>query len=171
MSMICPECKRKYKDNCKYCSNCGCKLEEEKPGGLSYLIGIIVVWYLAYSTSDKNTKNVNTEVQKEIEKQPTTAPEEVIQVKRGEDIKVIQDSWCKLEYSDIGICITVKNNSKTDKEYVKISVDLLDANGKLIKTASEDMNDLRAEKKWDFGIPAVKGVDSYRIKDISYKEY
>lgn len=171
MSMICPECKRKYKDNCKYCSNCGCKLEEEKPGGLSYLIGIIVVGYLAYSTSDKNTKNVNTEVQKEIEKQPTTAPEEVIQVKREEDIKVIQDSWCKLEYSDIGICITVKNNSKTDKEYVKISVDLLDANGKLIKTASEDMNDLRAEKKWDFGIPAVKGVDSYRIKDISYKEY
>ena len=171
MSMICPECKRKYKDNRKYCSNCGCKLEEEKPGGLSYLIGIIVVGYLAYSTSDKNTKNVNTEVQKEIEKQPTTAPEEVIQVKRGEDIKVIQDSWCKLEYSDIGICITVKNNSKTDKEYVKISVDLLDANGKLIKTASEDMNDLRAEKKWDFGIPAVKGVDSYRIKDISYKEY
>lgn len=171
MSMICPECKRKYKDNCKYCSNCGCKLEEEKPGGLSYLIGIIVVGYLAYSTSDKNTKNVNTEVQKEIEKQPTTAPEEVIQVKRGEDIKVIQDSWCKLEYSDIGICITVKNNSKTDKEYVKISVDLLDANGKLIKTASEDMNDFRAEKKWDFGIPAVKGVDSYRIKDISYKEY
>ena len=169
--MICPECKRKYKDNCKYCSNCGCKLEEEKPGGLSYLIVIIVVGYLAYSTSDKNTKNVNTEVQKEIEKQPTTAPEEVIQVKRGEDIKVIQDSWCKLEYSDIGICITVKNNSKTDKEYVKISVDLLDANGKLIKTASEDMNDLRAEKKWDFGIPAVKGVDSYRIKDISYKEY
>lgn len=171
MSMICPECKRKYKDNCKYCSNCGCKLEEEKPGGFSYLIGIIVVGYLAYSTSDKNTKNVNTEVQKEIEKQPTTAPEEVIQVKREEDIKVIQDSWCKLEYSDIGICITVKNNSKTDKEYVKISVDLLDANGKLIKTASEDMNDLRAEKKWDFGIPAVKGVDSYRIKDISYKEY
>lgn len=76
-----------------------------------------------------------------------------------------------MEYSDIGICITVKNNSKTDKEYVKISVDLLDANGKLIKTVSEDMNDLLSEKKWNFGIPSVKGADSYKIKDISYKEY
>lgn len=171
MSVICPECKRKFKYNCKYCPDCGCKMEEEKPGGLSYLIGIIFAGYLAYSTRDDNTKNVNTEVQKEIEKQPTTTAEEVIQVKSGEDVKVMQDSWCKLEYSDIGICITVKNNSKTDKECVKISVDLFDANGKLIKTVSEDMNDLRSEKKWNFGVPSVKGADSYKINDISYKEY
>lgn len=171
MSVICPECKRKFKYNCKYCPDCGCKMEEEKPGGLSYLIGIIFAGYLVYQTRGENTKDANTEVKKEVEKQPTTTVEDVIQLKSGEDVKVIQDSWCKLEYSDTGICITVINNSKTDKEYVKIVVDLYDKSGKLIKTISEDMNDLRAEKKWEFGLAAVKGTDSYKIKDINYKEY
>lgn len=172
MSMICTECKKKYDDDCKYCPSCGRRLEEEVTGGgIVGLIGLIVIIVFTYKNCSENMQDANTEVQKEIEKQPTTTTEEVMQLKSGEDVKVIQDSWCKLEYSDIGICITVKNNSKTDKEYVKISVDLLDANGKLIKTVSEDMNDLQSEKKWDFGIPSVKGADSYKIKDISYKEY
>jgi len=168
MSVKCPECKKKCNNDCSYCPNCGHKLEkeQEKLG----IIGLLFIIYFSYSTCSSNMNNVNTKAENENEK-PITKVEHVSNLKSGNDIKVLQDNWCKLEYSDTGICITVTNNSKTDKEYVKIILNLYDKNGKLLKVISDDMNDLKTGEKWKFGLPTMKDVASYKVKDINYKEY
>lgn len=153
----CKYCQSEIDKKAKICPNCRKKQNHTVRNIILGFIGFIFVCALILSNGD--TAQVSTD-------NDTNKTENSGSNVQQEKLSVIEHSTTKDDYCTY-IVGTIKNNTDKNYSYVQVEINLYDADGNLINSTLDNINNLEANGTWKFKAITTDEFSTYKIKDVT----
>ena len=170
--MACKTCGEQIATSAKSCPKCGAKNKKPIYKKVWFWVAIVVIVIIiaassgAGGTSSTNSGN-NTASANDTNKNSGTKKEKFEIIDGVNGITVEQDMF-SLYFSGV-----IQNNTNKKYSYVQIEISLYDADGALLGTALDNVNNLEANGKWKFKATSflssdlVEEVASWKVTEIT----
>lgn len=168
----CKTCGNDIASSAKNCPSCGAKNKKPiyKKVWFWIIVLIVVAGAIGGGNSTSNTKtNQSTQVNDTSSIEDTKNEVENKEEKK-EDLEIVGDITDESDQFATYISGVIKNNTDKKYSYVQVTFNLYDADGNLIGTALDNVNNLEANGTWKFkamGISENGTVASYKISEIT----
>lgn len=157
----CKHCQSEIDAKAKVCPNCGRRQSSKK--GIIIVIIVIILVVVGFSGGNSSSSEEHDETISS-KKNSTT-----------EKFTLLDDYNGYAGDYNIGYYIEgyVQNNTDKEYSYVSIEFNLYDADGVLIGTAMDNVNNLEANGKWKFKASSLTtseetaSIASYKLKEIT----
>lgn len=150
MSMkICKDCGTEVSKSAEKCPKCGRKMKRK---WLGIVLGLIIV-LIGICALVQDTDTV-----------PASAQGENNAVQ--EKLSIIEHKTEKDGYFTY-ITGTIKNNTNKNYTYVQVEINLYDAQGNLINSTLDNINNLEPNGTWKFKAMTTNEFTTYKIKDVT----
>ena len=84
------------------------------------------------------------------------------------NLEIIEHHPCTEDFGVRMVCGTIINNTNRTMGYAQIEINLYDAEGSLVDSTLDNINNLEPNSKWKFKAPILEdSVTNYKIKDVS----
>ena len=156
---ICKYCKSEIEKGAKICPNCNKKQSHLTRNIIIAVVVVIVLLAMASGNNNNNTTPVSN----------NNSNEGVNNVNNN----VEQEKFTVTEHSTTNdgywtyVVGTVKNNTNKNYSYVQIEISLYDAEGNLIGSALDNINNFEPNGTWKFKAMATEDFSTYKIKDVT----
>ena len=164
----CKYCQSEIDKKAKVCPNCRKKQNHTVRNVVLGFIGFIIVCALILGGGDTTTvsnNNVSTNTGNESSNVSTNNSVQNNNAKQ-EKFTVIEHSTSNDGYWTY-IVGTIKNNTNKNYSYVQIEINLYDAEGNLVNSTLDNINNLEANGTWKFKAITTDDFSTYKIKDVT----
>lgn len=152
----CKYCQSEIDKQAKICPNCRKKQNHTVRNIVLGFIGFIFVCSLILNSSDTTPVSTNNSINNSGQITNT----------QQEKFSVIEHSTSKDGYWTY-IIGTIKNNTNKDYSYVQVEINLYDAEGNLVNSTLDNINNLEANGTWKFKAITTDDFSTYKIKDVT----
>lgn len=153
----CKYCKSEMDLQAKVCPNCRRKQSNVTRNIILGVVGFILFWAFVLTITDSSPVSNNNNTNNSGQNANTNTQQE--------KFSVIEHSTKNDEYWTY-IIGTIKNNTNKNYSYVQIEINLYDADGNLVDSTFDNVNNLEANGTWKFEAMATNEFTTYKIKDI-----
>lgn len=153
----CRYCQIEIDKNAKICPNCKKKQNHTVRNMVLVFIGFIFVCALILNSSDTTPiSNSNT----------NNSTQNTGKNTQQEKLSVIEHSTSNDGYWTY-IVGTIKNNTNKNYSYVQVEINLYDADGNLVNSTFDNINNLEANGTWKFKAITTDDFSTYKIKGVT----
>ena len=165
----CPVCGAEIASNAKACPSCGAK--QKRPFYKKWWFWVVIVLLIGSAGGGGTGNGAKTEsgsvssVQRETQTEmPAPEPEP-----KAEKYEIIGDVVMERDMFSTTLTGVLKNNSGRDYNYLQISFNMYDADGNLIDTAFDNINNLSDGGTWKFKAIGLSSDNaaSWELEDIT----
>lgn len=166
----CKTCGADIAANAKTCPSCGAK--NKKPFYTKWWFWVIValiVFGAIGSQGNSNSQNVVGNMQTG-ETSSTNTGTNTVQEEKKDNLELVGEVSDESDEFATYLTGVVKNNTQKDYSYVQITFNLYDADGNIVGTAIDNINNLEAGGTWKFkamGIGESGTPASYKLSEIT----
>ena len=154
----CKYCQSDIDSNAKVCPNC-----RKKQGikGWQIALIVIVVIVVVFGLGSEN----------EIE--PVSSTNTTSNTGENRSVTATQEKFTVVDHSTSNdgywtyVVGTIKNNTNKNYSYVQVEINLYDAEGNLVGSTLDNINNLEANGTWKFKAMATSEFSTYKVKDVT----
>lgn len=181
----CKYCQTEIDKQAKICPNCKKKQSHTARNVILGIIAFIILCAMILSGDSENTTQVstnntnNTTSSTEQNNTPSvstnnTASSTEENNNKGTNTTTKQEKLSVVDHSTTNdgywtyIVGTVKNNTNRNYSYVQVEINLYDADGNLVNSTLDNINNLEANGTWKFkALVTDKDFATYKIKEVT----
>ena len=152
----CKYCQSEIDKQAKICPNCRKKQNNTTRNIVLGIISFIFFWAFVLTVTDTTPVSTNNSINNSGQITST----------QQENFSIIEHSTSNDGYWTY-IVGTIKNNTNKDYSYVQVEINLYDAEGNLVNSTLDNINNLEANGTWKFKAITTDDFSTYKIKDVT----
>lgn len=163
----CPVCGAEIASNAKACPSCGAK--QKRPFYKKWWFWVVIVLLIGSAGGGGTGNGAKTESGSVSSVQRETQTEMPAPEPKAEKYEIIGDVVMERDMFSTTLTGVLKNNSGRDYNYLQISFNMYDADGNLIDTAFDNINNLSDGGTWKFKAIGLSSDNaaSWELEDIT----